>query len=265
MVRTALFPLGVSIASAALAAAALTGSAPAGPAPPPDTGSPRVVLLELFTSQGCSSCPPADRLLTRLASSPQWRGRIVPLAFHVDYWNYIGWRDPFSSPAWSERQQTYARVRRNGRVYTPQAMIDGRIDLVGSDESRVLEALADAASDPGAELRLAARITDRELVAEVEVRLPPRAPAGSLDLLLAVFEMDLETPVGRGENAGRTLHNDRVVRRLERVARLDGRGSTRHRHTVPLDEAWTRENLGVAVFVQDAATLEVWGAAETSF
>jgi hypothetical protein len=86
------------------------------------------IIIELFTSQGCSSCPPADRLLKRLAGDP----RVIPLSFHVDYWNYIGWTDPFSSKRWSERQQGYARAFRSNRIYTPQLVVSGRTGASGS-------------------------------------------------------------------------------------------------------------------------------------
>jgi hypothetical protein len=246
--------------TAAMAAAALAGSGGAGEAPQPP--APRVVLLELFTSQGCSSCPPADRLLSRLAGSPEWRGRVVPLAFHVDYWNSIGWRDPFSAPAWSERQHRYARALRNGRVYTPQAVIDGRVHLVGSDEHRVLAELAKAARAPGPAIELETRLTGRELIAEIAVGPAPGAVlARPLDLLVAVFESGLETEVTRGENARRTLRNDYVVRRLDRVARLDSAAPSRHRLAVALAAGWKPERLGAAVFLQDPETLAVAGAA----
>ena len=92
------------------------------------------VLLELFTSQGCSSCPPADRLLTRLAGDRKLAGQVIPLSFHVDYWDYIGWQDPFASPRWSERQRQYGRAFHSNRVYTPQLVINGRTECVGSQE-----------------------------------------------------------------------------------------------------------------------------------
>ena len=108
------------------------------------------MVIELFTSQGCSSCPPADRLLSRLAEEPAYRGKVVPLAFHVDYWNYIGWTDPFSSPRWSERQRDYGRSLGLGTVYTPQLVIDGRSECVGSQEGDVRREIARALAAPPA-------------------------------------------------------------------------------------------------------------------
>ena len=133
-----------------------------GAAPAPETGP---IVIELFTSQGCSSCPPADRLLSRLASDPKLAGRVIPLAFHVDYWNYIGWQDPFSSPRWSERQRSYGRTFRSNRIYTPQLVVGGRTDCVGSQEGEVMKKIGEALASPalqGARL-MDVRITQASL------------------------------------------------------------------------------------------------------
>ncbi|HUF18267.1 MAG TPA: DUF1223 domain-containing protein, partial [Thermoanaerobaculia bacterium] len=100
------------------------------------------VVLELFTSQGCSSCPPADRLLTALGTERFAGGTVIPLAWHVDYWNRLGWSDPFSSAQWSARQREYARVMRSSQVYTPQLILNGRSQLVGSSERAVRTEIA---------------------------------------------------------------------------------------------------------------------------
>src|SRR6185295_6297026 len=110
-------------------------------APAPAAGSSSApIVVELFTSQGCSSCPPADRLLSTLRSDP----RVVPLAFHVDYWNYIGWTDPFSSARWSQRQQAYARAFASNRIYTPQLVVNGTSECVGSNEGEGRQRIAKA-------------------------------------------------------------------------------------------------------------------------
>src|SRR5690348_11228611 len=96
------------------------------------------VVVELFTSQGCSSCPPADRLLSKLGEDPRFAGKVLPLSFHVDYWNSIGWQDPFSSARWSARQNDYARAFRSDRIYTPQTVVNGTSECVGNDERAVL-------------------------------------------------------------------------------------------------------------------------------
>ncbi|HEX2254360.1 MAG TPA: DUF1223 domain-containing protein, partial [Thermoanaerobaculia bacterium] len=211
--------LGV-ICAALLASAAMlrppvepSGEWPTLPAGSAEGGA---VLVELFTSQGCSSCPPADELLRRLAAEPALAGRVVPLAFHVDYWDWIGWRDPFSDERWSDRQRRYAHALGAESVYTPMLVIAGRQHVVGSNRGKVGVALREALEHPA--------------VASVEVRTAPpeggglpvtvtavrRATAGDrpLELWIALWQDGLVTPVDRGENADRELRNDRVVRRL---------------------------------------------------
>lgn len=220
------------------------------------------VVVELFTSQGCSSCPPADRLLTQLAQDPAYRGRVLPLSLHVDYWNYIGWTDPFSSAAFSDRQRQYGAAWRSGRIYTPQMVIDGATDVVGSDERKVRAAVERALSEADVvAVSLLAETTARSLALRVTAR-PARPLAGERVAWVALWQDGLTTPVGRGENGGRTLANDRVVRVLEPVLRLDP-GESRATATVdlPLDPAWDRREMGVVAFVQDPETLRIEGAA----
>jgi hypothetical protein len=235
-------------------------AAPPAPAP----GGP--VVLELFTSQGCSSCPPADRLLTRLAEDPKLRGKVLPLSFHVDYWDYIGWRDPFASPRWSERQREYARSFRSSRIYTPQLVVNGRTECVGSNEAVVRQQIAAAlAAPPAARLTLEPDPpgTDGRLRVRVGAEMAKAAAAGNLELWVVVWETGLETPVGAGENASKKLHNDYVVRRLEKALTLPGKAGARETGEIVLglDKRWKRGSLGVAAFLQDPATRAIHGAA----
>lgn len=250
---------------AGLCALALFSSA--GDAAPQKSGQPAggPVILELFTSQGCSSCPPADRLLTRLAQDGGLKDRVIPLSFHVDYWDYIGWQDPFASPRWSERQREYGRSFRSNRIYTPQLVVNGKTECVGSQEKVVREQIAAAlATAP------AGRVTLEAVPAGTEDRLRVRvgaemekAAAARLDLWVAVWETGLETRVGAGENASRNLHNDYVVRRLEKALTLPGTAGARDTAelVLGLDKRWKRGNLGVAAFLQDPATRVIYGAA----
>ncbi|HSN26549.1 MAG TPA: DUF1223 domain-containing protein [Kofleriaceae bacterium] len=168
------------------------------------------VVVELFTSQGCSSCPPADELLARLAHAGQVNGRrIAPLAFHVDYWNDLGWADPFSLPAWTERQRQYANALGDDRVYTPELVVAGARGMVGSQSERVIGAIATAPKQQP----VAAKAT----WAAASVTVEATAPADA-DVLVAIYEDGTKTKVTRGENSGSTLGGERVVRRLERVA-----------------------------------------------
>jgi hypothetical protein len=227
-----------------------------------DPGAP--VLLELFTSQGCSSCPPADRLLSELAAEAGG-GEVVALAFHVDYWNYIGWTDPFSSERWSQRQRRYAEVLDDGRVYTPQLVVNGRRHLVGSRRDDVLRAVREARSrPPAARLDLAVgEAAGGTLPVDVAARLLRDAGEGPLVLWVALWQDGLVTPVSGGENADRVLRDDRVVRRLLRAAELAAEAGTEAamRVELPLDADWPRDDLGVAAFLQAPGAGPVHGAA----
>ena len=228
------------------------------PAPHPD----RVVVLELFTSQGCSSCPPADRLLSRLGRDPELGARVVPLSFHVDYWNRLGWRDPFSSPDWSERQARYVRALRARSAYTPQLVVDGERELVGSHEGRVRDAIRRSLGEPPVgrlEVQVG-RPVDGELPVRVSAELLDGTPRH--DLMLALFQTGLETDVPQGENAGRHLANDYVVRRLTRVTELSPE-SRRVEESVrlPVDPEWGAGDLGVAAFLQSPQDLAIGAAA----
>ncbi len=223
-----------------------------------------VVVLELFTSQGCSSCPPADRVLSKLGHDESLRGRVVPLAFHVDYWNYIGWADPFSSADWSERQETYKRAFKADGVYTPQIVVNGQAELNGSDEASILRQIDAAAKGPAGLVTVAqAPEGANKLSVQVEATTPDAVKAGKLDAIVVVYESGITTSVRRGENSGRTLENDYVVRRLERAFSFKPEaGATRQgRVTIDLDKAWTASNVGVVAFLQDPDTMRIYGAA----
>lgn len=218
------------------------------------------ILVELFTSQGCNSCPPADALLSRLGRG-QGAGTdrpIVPLAFHVDYWNYLGWSDPFSSASWSARQHRYAERVSGGRVYTPQLVVNGASHAVGSQSGQVQRAVKQAASTSAGPARVevaAERRGDRIWVnASATLGRAGRAVIARA----AVFENDVLTEVPRGENAGRTLENDYIVRALETVFEVPGDGEAGGGAIeIPIDPGWRPDHLGVAVFLQDRDTLEI--------
>lgn len=225
-------------------------------APEATSGGP--IVVELFTSQGCSSCPPADRLLSQLVDKPAFRGRVLPLAFHVDYWNYIGWQDPFSSKLWSERQHAYAAARRSNRIYTPQLIIQGGEDCVGSQAGCVERAIRKALGAPAAWQLTLTRVEDSAAKIVVEVRAEERTRViGELDLLIVVTESGFSTPVGRGENARRTLENDHVVRAI----RLAPAQAGTHRYELPLAADWQHERLRVVAFLQERKSFRIVAAA----
>lgn len=217
------------------------------------------VLVELFTAHGCPFCPPADRLLSAMGNDPELSRQVVPLAFHVDYWNSRSWRDRFSDAAWSKRQTAYVLDARGTRVYTPHAVIAGSRQCNGADVACIHAAVEAAAARPQGGVALSVTASG----GEVEVAVKARAPASprSLDLMVALYESGLSTEVKGGENAHQTLHSDYVVRRLERAFRLAGDAAREGSITLRLDGTWVRRHLGVAAFLQDPKTHEVRGAA----
>jgi hypothetical protein len=222
------------------------------------------VVLELFTSQGCSSCPPADALLSELGSST---ADVVPLAYHVDYWNHLGWSDPFSSPQWSERQSSYARAMNLDGDYTPQMVIGGGLQCVGSDRRSVSYAIAAARS-----VRATGRVSlttipsasgARELQVKVNVRMLREAGNRPPEVMVAIYESGLVTKIGGGENGGREITYDYTVRKLLPAFELDAAqgASVEKELSIDLDPTWELSHLGVAAFIQDPVSLTIEGAA----
>lgn len=199
------------------------------------SGEQRNRLLELYTSEGCSSCPPADRWLSRLPAA----SGVVPLAFHVDYWDRLGWRDPYGQAAFSQRQRD--RNRGLGWIYTPQVMLDGK-DFRGWH--RGLPPRPAAPAD--ARLTLTLAQTPQRIDVQIDSRFAA-ADAGDARLFLALYENRRTSTVTAGENADRTLHHDYVVRRLAGPF-----APPRARHRFVLEPGWKAADLGVAAFALDA-------------
>jgi hypothetical protein len=234
-----------------------------------NSGAARVrvpVVVELFTSEGCSSCPPADALLSRMDETQPVEGaEVIPLAMHVDYWNYLGWSDPFSSHEFSERQGEYARAFGNDGVYTPQMVVDGRAEFPGGNSGKAFDQIASAAREPKAEVMLSRADAGQDdggaLRFSVRVEKPPKVSDGDdADVLLAITEGGLSSDVARGENAGRKLGHVGVVRRLTKLGEL-GAGTFSTEASVVLDKNWRRENLRAVVLLQERASRRVVGAA----
>jgi hypothetical protein len=211
------------------------------------------VLVELFTSEGCSDCPPADALLEKLDRSEPANGiEVIALSEHVDYWNYIGWRDPYSSYEYSLRQGAYGRQFGLGSVYTPQMVVDGRVQFVGSDERDALRAIEDASRTAKIPISLSSVRFDgaNRIVLHVEAGpWPASLPPSSAEVLLALADDSDVSSVTRGENAGRTLKHVAVVRSLVSVGKLDAAGSFSQSVTLNLDRGSTR-NVRVVAIVQ---------------
>src|SRR5437764_2037473 len=172
----------------------------------------RPIVVELFTSEGCSSCPPADALLAELAGRPD----VLALSFHVDYWDRLGWKDPFSSPDATRRQHGYAELLGTATVYTPQMVVDGKWQAVGSDRSEVEQALGSARRSRD-EVPVALAVDH----GQAQIALAG-ADGVAGNLLLIGFDRRHVTAVSRGENGGRTLSHVDVVRSIERIGQFDG-------------------------------------------
>jgi hypothetical protein len=233
-----------------------------------DSGATRArvpVVVELFTSEGCSSCPPADALLARMDETQPVEGaEVIALAQHVDYWNQLGWSDPFSSHELSERQAVYAHVFGSDGVYTPQMVVDGRAEFPGGSSDRALDAIAQAAREPKAEVLLSRADARTDADAPVRLKLsvekPPKLADGdAADVLLAITEGGLSSDVSRGENSGRKLTHVGVVRRLTKLGAL-GAGAFSAETDVTVDKGWRRENLRAVVILQERASMRVVGA-----
>jgi len=200
------------------------------------------VLVELFTSEGCSSCPPADRLLEKL--DPQ----AIVLSEHVDYWNQLGWKDPFSSPAFTARQQAYGRIF-SLDVYTPEMVVDGEAEFNGSDSGRAAGAISKALHKKKADVRIAR--VDAGLSVEVQ------APPGAADLFLVLADDNAASQVSAGENSGRHLHHVAVVRSIQKIGSVK-RGANFSK-VLELPRAAGTER--VIVFLQESGPGRVSGVA----
>ena len=217
-------------------------------------------FVELFTSQGCSSCPSADRNLRRLAESARTAGtRLFALSFHVDYWNRLGWTDPYSRPEFSARQSAYARSFQAEGVYTPQMIVNGTVEFVGSDVDRSDKAVAAALRQPRSGVGLTTRIevtTTPAAAIKVDYALRDNAPDD--DLLVALVRASASNTVPRGENAGRTLHHVHVVSALSTVSRPRPQGQVALR----LPPEAQPQDFAVIAFVQHSETRAIRAAVE---
>lgn len=220
-------------------------------------GGPAPVVLELFTSQGCSSCPPAEALLGTWGLGQFTAGKLLPLAFHVDYWNDLGWVDPFSSADATGRQRDYARALGRDSLYTPQAVLGGQVDAVGSDAKALRERLAALSTRRAVTgLEISAARQGKSLKMTVETQ-GTGAAGGDWVLCLAVFENGLVTKVPRGENRGRDLEGAFVVRSFQKAYPAPASGV----FSVDWDPAWDPARTGVAAFLQDRRSLLIDSAA----
>ena len=217
------------------------------------SGERRVALLELYTSEGCSSCPPADEWVSKLPSKGLSSDRIVPLAFHVDYWNYLGWRDMFSQGKFTERQRQTVQINRAGFVYTPQLVLNGR------DYRRGL--LWDSTSEKIKEINQQKPLADISLTLSMpaagrlhvsgEMMVSGALERQNAQAYLALYENNLSNAVKAGENSGHTLHHDFVVRELVGPIAIDAQGNAQFHQIFNFKAGWKLQDSGVVAFVQN--------------
>ncbi len=212
------------------------------------------VLVELFTSEGCSSCPPADALLARLQrDQPVPNADIIVLEEHVDYWDNLGWHDRFSSHQITDRQSSYARRLRLDDIYTPQMVVDGTDQFTGNDSAHALRAIAQAAHTPKLNLTLSPVTFDGTHLSGTVSLSPSPAPPSNADLYVAVVESTASTQVQRGENGGHTLQHVSIVRALQRI----GTPANASQFTLeilqsPPPKDTSPANIRVVIFIQHA-------------
>jgi hypothetical protein len=229
-----------------------TAQAPSAPAP----AARKAVVVELFTAEGCSSCPPADDLLARLRQVKFADGlEVIPLGLHVDYWNSQGWLDRFSAAAYTERQEKYAHKFKIEGPYTPQMVVDGATQFVGNDVPHLRQAISEAALRPSqAEVQIAPMAGDK---LQVKIKAEESVPG---EVMLALTEDNLASKVRAGENNGKELHHAAVVRELRSLGRLHN-GGFEADLPLKIQKSWKRQDMRVVVFVQEPHNGSMEGAA----
>ena len=252
-----------------------------------DSSARQPVIVELFTSEGCSSCPPADSLLRKLADDQPFDGiEILPLEEHVDYWNSLGWADPFSSADFSRRQEQYSVTLPDGGVYTPQMIVDGRAQFIGNRTREAREQVRWAAAHPKPRLLLTAipnanphtRTFQLTLLAEPHSVLSsgvrsapgsagiPPASTATLDLWIALTEKNLSSNVTAGENSGETLQHAPIVRLLRKEkSALALNSNAPVTITIDLNEKWNPANLTAIAFLSDPKSHQIQAAGSAKF
>jgi hypothetical protein len=226
------------------------------------------VVVELFTSEGCSSCPPADALLARLSEQPPAGNvQVIALEEHVDYWDELGWVDPFSSRDWTTRQYSYAGALGNRNPYTPQMVVQGQAEFVGSHVQQAGQKILEAAGNTTIPMTVEQGKPNRKgavILAVTVGKLTGSPKGGAAEVWLAITETGLHSAVTGGENAGHDLYHAAIVRTMRKIgeAKADGEPSFSADTTAPLHAEWKRENLRAVVFMQEKKSRRILGAAE---
>jgi hypothetical protein len=228
----------------------------------PGTPSRSPVLVELFTSEGCSSCPPADRLLQKLdESQPVQNADTIVLSEHVDYWNHEGWRDPYSNALFTQRQQLYAARFGLNDVYTPQMVVNGRTQFVGNDSHRATEAIAGSTTVPSAPVHISPVTVENGVVKfRVDANVPPLGGKAPEVVVVLAYER-ATSRVTAGENSGRELTHVAVAHEFTKVGVIPRAGSFSKDVQLKLSKDWHPGNIRVIAFLQEPGQGAVLGAA----
>ena len=231
----------------------------------PRTDVPAPILVELFTSEGCSSCPPADALLQQLDRSPIGGAELIVLSEHVDYWNHIGWTDPFSSHFFSDRQSAYSDRFGLTSVYTPQMVVDGASEFVGSDSRLASQAVQKALAAPKVAIKISGVALDssKTLQAHIETNtLPVNSKVAKADIYVVAALNHAESQVLRGENSGHRLTHVGVVQSLIKVGSIEAGKSFSQDVHLKLDSRTDPANLRIIAFIQQPGQRQVLGATQ---
>jgi hypothetical protein len=257
-----LFLLAIFITTSALLASCALQAIDGGervesnPSQPVAPANRQPVLVELFTSEGCSSCPPADRNLIFLENQqPVEQAEIITLAFHVDYWDRLGWKDRFSSPLYSSRQEAYSSAFKLDSSYTPQMVVDGAAQFVGSDSGKAAKEILTASQSAKASIDLGVEGN------KLKVKISGIPKHGDSTVYTAIAEDGISSRVERGENSGKTLEHVSVVRELKTLGTLAaGKNDTEFTSDLQSGSDWKAENLKVVVFIQENDNRRIIGA-----
>jgi hypothetical protein len=223
----------------------------------------RVAVLELYTSEGCSSCPPADRWISALPARGFTPDHVIPLAFHVDYWDQLGWPDRLAKAQFSARQRTQSKRNRASVIYTPQLLLNGADFGQSLSDSQFGDRIgAINRLPPSAELSLRQRTNSADVEVELDVRLK-QAVAASAQTYFVITENHLQSAIKAGENQGKLLHHDFVVRQLTGPLPTQGNGHVNWKLAMALPADWKRPDLSLVAFVQDARSGEILQALQS--
>ncbi len=223
------------------------------------SGEQSIALLELYTSEGCNSCPPADEWLRTLPERGLTRDRVIPLALHVDYWNYLGWEDPFSQSKFTQRQRRSGAMNRLPTIYTPQFLLNGQDFRSWTHWEQVKKEISHInATPPRAHVQFALRYEQPDrLHISGKALIPDATERRNADVYVVIYESGLIRAVRAGENAGRTLHHDFVAREFIGPLAATSNAGTVLKQSLHLPKDWNTGRLGVVVFVQNRASGDI--------